>query len=171
MKETEEFEDYKAQRAAMPDDLRSQMSAIMEGVQAFDIPIFMMENFEADDIIGTIATKAKALGHKSYILTGDQDSFQLIDKEGCIRVLIPHKNELIEYDCEKVFEKLGVYPEQIIDYKALRGDVSDNIPGVRGIGEKTAAKLLSEYKTLDNIYIVCFDQRSYNAYQEEFNKY
>ena len=149
---TEEFEDYKAQRAAMPDDLRSQMSAIMEGVQAFDIPIFMMENFEADDIIGTIATKAKALGHKSYILTGDQDSFQLIDKEGCIRVLIPHKNELIEYDCEKVFEKLGVYPEQIIDYKALRGDVSDNIPGVKGIGEKTAAKLLSEYKTLDNIY-------------------
>ena len=62
---TEEFEDYKAQRAAMPDDLRSQMSAIMEGVKAFDIPIFMMENFEADDIIGTIATRAKALGHKS----------------------------------------------------------------------------------------------------------
>lgn len=149
---TEEFEEYKAQRAAMPDDLRSQMQGIMEGVAAFNIPIYMLENFEADDIIGTIATKAKSLGHKAYILTGDQDSFQLIDKEGCIRVLIPYKNELIEYDCDKVFEKLGVYPNQIVDYKALRGDVSDNIPGVKGIGEKTAAKLLSEYQTLDNIY-------------------
>ena len=149
---TEEFEDYKAQRAPMPDDLRAQMQAIIDGVNAFDIPVFMKENFEADDIIGTIATKAKSIGHKAYILTGDQDSFQLIDKDGCIRVLIPHKNELIEYDSDKVFEKLGVYPEQIIDYKALRGDVSDNIPGVKGIGEKTAAKLLNDYKTLDNIY-------------------
>ncbi len=149
---TEEFEEYKAQRAAMPDDLRSQISIIIEAVETLNIPVYMMENFEADDIIGTIATKAKSLGHKSYILTGDQDSFQLIDEEGCIRVLIPHKSELIEYDCDKVHEKLGVYPNQIVDYKALRGDVSDNIPGVKGIGEKTAAKLLTEYKTLDNIY-------------------
>ena len=149
---TEEFEDYKAQREAMPDNLRAQMQAIINSVNVFDIPVFMKENFEADDIIGTIATKAKALGHKSYILTGDQDSFQLIDKEGYIRVLLPYKNELVEYDCQKVFDKLGVYPEQIIDYKALRGDVSDNIPGVKGIGEKTASKLLADYKTLDNIY-------------------
>ena len=149
---TEEFEDYKAQREAMPDNLRAQMKAIIESVGVFDIPVFMKENFEADDIIGTIATKAKTLGHKAYILTGDQDSFQLIDKDGCIRVLIPHKNELIEYDSQKVFEKLNVYPEQIIDYKALRGDVSDNIPGVKGIGEKTASKLLADYKTLNNIY-------------------
>ncbi len=149
---TEEFVDYKAQRAAMPDNLKAQMEAIIESVGVFDIPVFMKENFEADDIIGTIATKAKNLGHKAYILTGDQDSFQLIDKEGCIRVLIPYKNELIEYDSQKVFDKLGVYPEQIIDYKALRGDTSDNIPGVKGIGEKTAAKLLADYGTLDNIY-------------------
>ncbi len=149
---TEEFEDYKAQREAMPDNLRAQMQAIIESVGVFDIPVFMKENFEADDIIGTIATKAKTLGHKAYILTGDQDSFQLIDKDGFIRVLIPHKNELIEYDTQKVFDKLSVYPEQIIDYKALRGDVSDNIPGVKGIGEKTASKLLADYKTLDNIY-------------------
>jgi len=149
---SEEFEDYKAQRAAMPDALRDQMQAIIDSVKAFNIPVYMLENFEADDIIGTIATKAKELGHRSYILTGDQDSFQLIDKEECIKVLIPYKNELIEYNCEKVYEKLGVYPNQIIDYKALRGDTSDNIPGVKGIGEKTAAKLLGEFQTLDNIY-------------------
>ena len=149
---TEVFEDYKAQREAMPDNLRAQMQAIIESVGVFDIPVFMKENFEADDIIGTIATKAKALGHKAYILTGDQDSFQLIDKDGFIRVLIPYKNELIEYDTQKVFDKLNVYPEQIIDYKALRGDVSDNIPGVKGIGEKTASKLLADYGTLNNIY-------------------
>ncbi len=149
---TDEYKDYKAQRAAMPDALREQMQAIIDAVQAFDIPVYMLENFEADDIIGTIANKAKSLGHRSYILTGDQDSFQLIDEEGYIKVLIPSKNELIEYDTRKVFEKLGVYPEQIVDYKALRGDTSDNIPGVKGIGEKTAAKLLSDYKTLDNIY-------------------
>ena len=149
---TEEYQEYKAQRAAMPDALKDQMQAIIDAVAAFNIPIYMMENYEADDIIGTIATKAKTLGHKSYILTGDQDSFQLIDKEGCIKVLIPSKSELIEYDTQKVYEKLGVYPEQIVDYKALRGDVSDNIPGVKGIGEKTAAKLLGTYKTLDGVY-------------------
>ena len=149
---TEEFAEYKAQRAAMPDALKEQMQAIIDGVEVFDIPVFRLENFEADDIIGTISKKARELGHKSYILTGDQDSFQLIDKEGFVKVLIPYKSELIEYDAQKVFEKLGVYPEQIVDYKALRGDTSDNIPGVKGIGEKTAAKLLSDYQTLDNIY-------------------
>ena len=149
---TEEFAEYKAQRAAMPDALKAQMQAIIESVKAFNIPVYMLENYEADDIIGTIATRAKALGHRSYILTGDQDSFQLIDKEECIKVLIPYKNELLEYDCTKVYQKLGVYPEQIIDYKALRGDTSDNIPGVKGIGEKIAAKLLAEFHTLDNIY-------------------
>lgn len=149
---SEEYEEYKAQRAAMPDALREQMQAIIDSVKAFNIPVYMKEGFEADDIIGTIATKAKELGHRSYILTGDQDSFQLIDREECIKVLIPYKNELLEYDCQKVFQKLGVYPEQIIDYKALRGDTADNIPGVKGIGEKIAVKLLTEYKTLDNIY-------------------
>ena len=136
----------------MPDTLREQMQSIVDAVQAFDIPVYTKEGFEADDIIGTIVTKAKAQGFKSYILTGDQDSFQLIDEENSIEVLIPSKGELIEYTTDKVFEKLGVYPAQIIDYKALRGDTADNIPGVKGIGEKTAAKLLCEYKTLDNIY-------------------
>lgn len=148
----EKYEDYKANRESMPDSLRPQLSLIMEGLKALNIPIYTKEGFEGDDIIGTISKKAKELGHKTYILTGDRDSLQLVDKEGLIKVLIPSKGELIEYDWDKVYEKLEVYPNQVIDYKALCGDTSDNIPGVRGIGPKTAVSLLKEYKTLDNIY-------------------
>lgn len=148
---TEVFEEYKANRESMPDSLRSQMNFLHEGLNAMDIPIYQLENYEADDIIGTIATQAKALGHKTFILTGDRDSFQLIDKEGYIKVLIPSKGELKEYDWEQVFERMGVYPNQIVDFKALSGDSSDNIPGIKGIGEKTACKLLNEYQTLENI--------------------
>lgn len=150
---SEVFKEYKANREAMPDALRSQMQFLFEGLEALDIPIYKKENFEADDVIGTIATKAKELGHRAYILTGDRDSFQLVDEEGFIKVLIPSSfNGLEEYDTEKVFHKMEVYPDQIVDYKALSGDSSDNIPGVKGIGHKTAVKLLSEYKTLENIY-------------------
>ena len=149
---TESFEEYKANREKMPDDMSCQMGLIYEGLEAFNIPIYMKEGFEADDVIGTISKKASELGHKTLILTGDQDSFQLVDKNGSVKVIIPSKGELIEYTWDKVFEKLGVYPNQVIDYKALRGDTSDNIPGIKGIGEKTAQSLLAEYKTLDNIY-------------------
>ena len=148
---TEKYQEYKANREAMPDPMRIQMELIYEGLRAFNIPIYTKEGFEADDVIGTISTRACDLGHKVYILTGDQDSFQLIRQNGCIKVIIPSKGELIEYDWEKVYEKLGVYPNQVIDYKALRGDTSDNIPGIRGIGEKTAVKLLSEFHTVDNV--------------------
>lgn len=149
---TEVFEQYKANRESMPDTLRSQMEFLHEGLEAIDIPIYQLENYEADDIIGTISHKAKNLGHKIYILTGDRDSFQLVDREGLIKVLIPSKGVLEEYDTQKVFERMGVYPEQIIDYKGLCGDTSDNIPGVRGIGNKTAIKLLTEFETLDNVF-------------------
>ena len=151
----EEYSEYKANRQAMPDNMRSQMDLIYEGLQAFNIPIYTKEGYEADDVIGTIAKQACAAGHKVLILTGDQDSFQLIDKLGCTKVIIPHKSELIEYDWDKVYEKLGVYPNQVVDYKSLRGDTSDNIPGVKGIGEKTATKLLAEYGSLDNILQNC----------------
>lgn len=149
---TERYDEYKANREKMPDDLHVQMGLIYEGLQAFSIPIYQKEGFEADDVIGTISKKACELGHKVYILTGDQDSFQLVDTEGCVKVIIPSKGELVEYDWEKVYEKLGVYPNQVIDYKALRGDSSDNIPGIRGIGEKTAQKLLGTYGDLDTVY-------------------
>ena len=148
----EKYEGYKANRDTMPDSLRPQLSLIMEGLNALNIPIYTKEGFEGDDIIGTISTKAKELGHKTYILTGDRDSLQLIDKEGFIKVLIPSKGELVEYDWDRVYDKMQIYPDQVVDYKALCGDTSDNIPGVKGIGPKTASDLLNNYKTLDNIY-------------------
>ena len=148
----EKFEDYKANREAMPDNLQSQMGLIMEGLKAFNIPIYTKEGYEADDVIGTICKKAAKEGNKTIILTGDRDSFQLVDNEGLIKVLIPSKGELIEYNRQKVFEKMGVYPSQIADLKGLSGDKSDNIPGVMGIGDKTAANLLSRYKTVEGIY-------------------
>ena len=152
---TEKFEEYKANREAMPDTLRSQLGVITEGLEAFDIPIITKEGFEADDVIGTISKIACENGHQTLILTGDQDSFQLIDKSGCVKVLIPSKGELIEYDWDKVYEKLGVYPNQITDYKGLRGDTSDNIPGIKGIGEKSAQKLLNRYPNLESVLDDC----------------
>ena len=152
---TEKFEEYKANREAMPDTMRSQLGIICEGLKAFDIPIITKEGFEADDVIGTISKNASDKGHNTLILTGDQDSFQLIDKDGTVKVLIPSKGELIEYDWNKVYEKLGVFPDQVIDYKGLRGDTSDNIPGIRGIGEKTAQKLLNRYKHLEDVLADC----------------
>ena len=151
----EKFSEYKANRQAMPDNMRCQMDLIYEGLEAFNIPIYTKEGYEADDVIGTISKKACELGHKVLILTGDQDSFQLIDKNGCTKVIIPQKSDLIEFDWHKVYDKLGVYPNQVVDYKSLRGDTSDNIPGVKGIGEKTAIKLLSEFGSLENILANC----------------
>lgn len=151
----EKYDQYKANRETMPDTLRSQMALIIEGLKAFNIPIYTKEGFEADDVIGTICDKATKLGHKTLILTGDQDAFQLIDKEGFVKVLIPSKGELLEYDWNRVYEKLGVYPNQVIDYKGLRGDTSDNIPGIRGIGEKTAQKLLSRYADMEELFAHC----------------
>lgn len=147
----EHYDQYKANRETMPDTLRTQMGLICEGLQALNIPIYTKEGFEADDVIGTIAKKASAEGHKTLILTGDQDAFQLIDRDGLVSVLIPSKGELIKYTWNMVHDKLGVYPNQVVDYKALRGDTSDNIPGIRGIGEKTAVKLLDRFHNLENI--------------------
>lgn len=147
-----EFPAYKANRQSMPDSLREQLGLIIEGIKTLEIPIYQIAGYEADDVIGTITKKASDLGHKTLILTGDQDSFQLINAESGVSVLIPSKGELIEFNREKVHEKLGVWPEQITDYKGLSGDSSDNIPGVKGIGEKTAVKLLTEYGTIENVY-------------------
>ena len=147
----DKFSEYKANREAMPDSMRSQMELIYEGLDAFNIPIYTKEGFEADDVIGTISARACELGLNILILTGDQDSFQLIDREGCVKVVIPSKGELSVFGWDEVYNKLGVYPDQVVDYKSLRGDTSDNIPGVKGIGEKTAVKLLAKFGHLDNI--------------------
>lgn len=152
---TEKYPDYKCNREAMPDPMRLQMGLIYEGLKAFNIPIYTKEGFEADDVIGTISKKACELGHKVLILTGDQDAFQLVDKNGCVKVILPAKGELIEYNWDTIHDKLGVYPDQVIDYKALRGDTSDCIPGIKGIGEKMAQKLLSRYYTLEEVLEHC----------------
>lgn len=152
---TEKFSDYKCNRSAMPDPMRVQMGLINEGLHAFNIPIYTKEGFEADDVIGTISREACELGHKVLILTGDQDAFQLVDKGGCVKVILPKNGELIEYNWDKIYDKLGVYPNQVIDYKGLRGDTSDCIPGIKGIGEKTAQKLLARYGTLDACLADC----------------
>ncbi len=148
----EKYPEYKANRLTMPDTLRSQLDTIQEGLNALDIPIYTSMGYEGDDVIGTICSKARKEGHKTYILTGDKDSFQLVDDDGLVTVLIPQKGEINKYNKEKVFENLGVYPSQVVDYKALCGDTSDNIPGIRGIGPKSASGLLNEYQTLDKIY-------------------
>lgn len=146
-----EYEAYKANRPEeMPEDLQIQWPHIRESLECFNIPIYEMSGFEADDVIGTIAKKASKDNKKVVILTGDRDAFQLVDKN--ISILVPSKGELKEYNKEEVFEYWGIWPEQVIDFKALCGDPSDNIPGVRGVGEKTASKLLNEYKDLDSIY-------------------
>ena len=148
----EKYSEYKANRLTMPDSLRTQLEIIKEGLSVLDIPIYTMEGYEGDDVIGTIASQASKKGHKTYILTGDKDSFQLVDENGLVTVLIPQKGEINQYNKEKVFENLSVYPCQVVDYKALCGDSSDNIPGIRGIGPKSAASLLQEFSTLDGVY-------------------
>ena len=152
---TELYQEYKANRETMPDALSTQLGFICEGLKAFDIPIYTKEGFEADDLIGTISKRASERGDKTLILTGDQDAFQLIDKDGLVKVLIPSQGEIKEYGWTQVFDKLGVYPNQVVDYKALRGDTSDNIPGIRGIGPKTAESLLSQYHDLETILENC----------------
>ncbi|MEW5821580.1 MAG: DNA polymerase I [Cyanobacteriota bacterium] len=148
----DKYSEYKANRPPMPDDMREQVKTIRKGIETLNIPIYEQEGYEADDVIGTLCKKISSEGNKVIILTGDQDSFQLLDDDN-VRVLLPSKGELIEYNRDRVFEKLGVYPEQIPDYKGLCGDPSDNIPGVKGIGKKGAADLLNQFKSLEDIYI------------------
>lgn len=146
-----EYEEYKANRPdEMPEELQVQWPFIREGLEAFEIPIYELPGYEADDVIGTLAKKAADEGTNVLILTGDRDSFQLVNDK--IKVLVPSKGELKEYGKQEVFDYWGIYPEQVIDFKSLAGDSSDNIPGIKGIGEKTAAKLLTEYGTLENIF-------------------
>ena len=150
-----EFEAYKAGRAKAPDELYAQIPLVKEVLKSFNIPIFEKSGFEADDLIGTIA-HLKTVDRpdiETIIITGDQDTFQLIDDN--TKVFSPHKGlgETILYDEKLIKEKFeGLEPNQLIDYKALRGDPSDNIPGVRGIGQKGAINLLNDFKTLENLY-------------------
>ena len=145
------YKEYKENRESMPDDLRSQIPILYNLIDALGISRIVLENYEADDIVGTIAERNKKENIKTIIYSPDKDILQLVD-ENVIVVASNKDNELMEYNSDMVKEKRGVYPNQIIDLLALMGDASDNIPGVKGVGEKTALKLLEEYKSLDGIY-------------------
>ena len=142
-----EYEDYKAHRPAMPDPLARQIPYIHRMVEAFNIPVLIMEGVEADDIIGTIAKKAEKDGLEVIIITGDKDIFQIISPH--IRIYDTLKNRYFGVDDVK--ERFGTEPERVVEVMGLMGDASDNIPGVPGIGEKTAKALIEEYGTIENL--------------------
>ena len=146
------YPDYKATRAKMPEDLRPQMERIRQIVDAFNIPRLEVEGYEADDVLGSLSRRLASEGFGIKIITGDRDLLQLVDER--ILVNLPGKSlaEAKDYFAKDVVQLFGVKPEQVVDYKALVGDKSDNIPGVAGIGEKTASSLLNAYDSLDGIY-------------------
>src|SRR5215204_4285873 len=143
------FPAYKGTRAKMPDDLSPQIGRIREMIDAFNIPRLEMEGYEADDVLGSIARTAAEQGLGIKIITGDRDLLQLVNERTTVYLAGDDQNYITDED---VVKKLGVPPKQVVDYKALVGDKSDNIPGVAGVGEKTAITLLEKYKTLDGIY-------------------
>lgn len=146
------FAEYKGTRDKMDDNLRIQLDRIRDLVEAFNIPILEMEGMEADDVIGSAARQAEAMGVHPHILTGDKDLLQLVTDKTSVELPGKTLADGQIYDRARVIERFGVAPEQIPDFKGLVGDTSDNIPGVKGIGEKTAASLLQQYGTLKNIY-------------------
>lgn len=145
------FPDYKANRASTPDEFRSQMSYLHEFIDGCGIQHFQLEGYEADDVIATIAKKAESDGFEILICTGDRDSFQLVNEK--TTVLYPKRgvSELARMTPEAVIEKYGMTPEQYPDFAALRGDPSDNLPSIPGVGEKTAAKWIIEYGSLKSL--------------------
>ena len=144
----EKYDQYKANRGAPPDDLIPQFALIEELIQKMEIPALGVPNYEADDVIGAFVTQFKNDFDEIFIASSDKDLMQFID--GPIKMLDTMKDKI--YGRDEVFEKMGVYPEQIVDYLSLLGDASDNIPGVKGIGAKGASKLLAEYSTLDEVF-------------------
>ncbi|MBR6034086.1 MAG: hypothetical protein IKP28_05085 [Clostridia bacterium] len=148
------YKDYKGTRKGMPEELAQQMPILKDVLKAMNITIIEQEGYEADDILGTLAKLGKANNLDVTILTGDRDAFQLVEKN--IKVRIPRtkmgKTEEEDYTEEKIKEEYGIEPLKLIEVKGLMGDASDNIPGVPGIGEKTAISLIQEYGSIENIY-------------------
>ena len=146
------FPEYKAGRPSMPDDLRSQFPLVREIVAMMGIPVRELEGYEADDVIGTLAQQATAAGIDTMIVSGDLDGLQLVNDH--VRLLTTRMGvaATVIYDEQKVMDRYGLRPDQMLDYKALKGDTSDNIPGVPGVGEKTASQLLQQFGSLDALY-------------------
>ena len=146
---TKKFADYKIQRPPMPDNLKSQLPLIKELVSAYGIKILEKEGFEADDVIATMVKHAKAINLSTTIVSSDKDILQLVDEDTV--VFSPYKDQGTTYDTQEVMERYGIKPKSIADIIALMGDSADNIPGVPGIGEKTAVRLIKEFGSMDNL--------------------
>jgi len=146
-----QYPEYKAHRAEMADSLRIQMDRIRELVEALNMPVYEVEGYEADDVLGTLSRQAEEAGVDTLIVTGDTDTFQLIDPHVSVLTSRGRFSDTVIYDLEGVEKRYGLQPEQLPDYKGLKGDPSDNIPGVPGIGDKTATALLKEYGTVENV--------------------
>ncbi len=149
----ERYAEYKATRQRMPDELRGQVPKVREVVRALNVPIYEREGFEADDVIATLVGQAEASGFETTIVTGDLDMLQLVSER--TRLLVSLRGGVantVVYDLGRIAERWGLRPDQMLDYKALKGDPTDNIPGVPGVGEKTAAKLIGTFGTLDAMY-------------------
>src|SRR5438132_5712021 len=147
----DEYAEYKAQRQKAPDDLVSQIPIVREVVSALNFAVYTREGYEADDIIGTLATQADAMGLKTSILTGDLDVLQLVTPN--VEALTTRRgiSDLVRYGVDEVRARYGLVPSQIPDLKALKGDTTDNIPGVPGVGDKTASKLLQDYGSIEGL--------------------
>lgn len=148
-----QYDQYKAHREKMPDDLIPQIAMIKQVVEVLRFPKFEVAGWEADDLIGTLAAQVADPEVMSVIVTGDKDTFQLVTDR--VHVWLPARGKdgrPTEYDAAGVAAKMGVRPDQVVDLKALMGDASDNIPGVSGVGPKTAAQLLHDFETLDGVY-------------------
>jgi len=149
----ERYAEYKATRTRMPDDMRDQIPKVREVVRALGIPVYEQEGYEADDVIATLVGQAEAAGFEVTILTGDLDMLQLVSDR--TRLMVSLRGGIantVAYDLAKIDERWGLVPDQMLDYKALKGDPTDNIPGIPGVGEKTASKLIATWGTLDNLY-------------------
>ncbi|GIP11328.1 5'-3' exonuclease [Paenibacillus macerans] len=142
--------DYKANRPEAPEDLVPQFSLVKDIVAALDIPNIGLEGYEADDCIGTVSNRLSGFGHV-YVLTGDQDMLQLVSERIHVVIMKKGRSNYAVYDLDFLKEDKGIQPFQVVEMKGLTGDTSDNYPGVKGIGEKTALKLLAEYKSIDGI--------------------
>ncbi len=155
---TESYPEYKAQRTKAPDHFRSQLPLIDEVLQTLSMTQLRLEGYEADDLIATLTRNAVSDGWDVLIVTGDRDAFQLIG--GPVKVVYTRRgiSDTIVADTEYVTERYGITPSQYVDYAALRGDSSDNLPGVPGVGEKTASRLIADYGDLDNLYLAIADQ-------------
>ncbi len=165
-----EFKEYKAHRKKMPIELINQIPMIREIISNYNISICYKEGYEADDIIGTIVNEAEKKNCDTIVVTGDKDAFQLISSHTKIMTTIRGVTEVKIYDEEGIKNKYGVNPDKIVDILALKGDSSDNIPGVPGIGEKTAIALIKKYGNLENI-LSNIDKISKKSLREQIKKY